>query len=182
MRDSGSRNGLHIISGWRRFLSRLFRGERPDTVLSVAAMPACRSGLLARAVASEEKRVADLYVCGLDLSTGRVVHADEREVWEWRPKGHNGDGTLVCLECYHGAGSPDGAPLVVPLVPRAGSAVPGGGTSPIRPAWRRPAGIVPRRPGTGRLSTDCAGGSRRQGRMPAWRRGPLTGGGAATSR
>ena len=62
--------------------------------------------------------MADLYVCGLDLSTGRVVQADEREVWQWRPKGHNGDGTLVCLECYHGAGSPDGAPQAVPLVPR----------------------------------------------------------------
>jgi len=37
----------------------------------------------------EEKRVADLYVCGLDLSTGRVVQADEREVWEWYDKGHN---------------------------------------------------------------------------------------------
>jgi len=66
----------------------------------------------------EEKRVADLYVCGLDLSTGRVVQADEREVWEWYDKGHNGDHTLVCLECYHGAGDPCGKPQVVPLVPR----------------------------------------------------------------
>jgi hypothetical protein len=63
--------------------------------------------------------VVDLYVCGLDLSTGRVVQADEREVWEWHQKGHNGDRTLVCLECYHhGAGSPDGKSQVVPLVPR----------------------------------------------------------------
>lgn len=62
--------------------------------------------------------MADLYVCGLDLSTGRVVQADEREVWEWHQKGHNGDRTLVCLECYHGAGSSDGNPQVVPLVPR----------------------------------------------------------------
>ena len=60
----------------------------------------------------------DLYVSGLDLSTGRVVQAEEREVWQWHRKGHNGDNTLVCLECYHGAGSPDGKPQVVPLVPR----------------------------------------------------------------
>lgn len=62
--------------------------------------------------------MADLYVCGLDLSTGRVVQPDEREVWEWHEKGHNGDGTLVCLECFHGAESPDGASRIVPLVPR----------------------------------------------------------------
>jgi Competence protein CoiA-like family len=61
--------------------------------------------------------VSDL-VCGLDLSTGRVVQADEREVWEWYKKGHNGDRTLVCLECFYGADSPDGAPRLVPLVPR----------------------------------------------------------------
>lgn len=62
--------------------------------------------------------MAELYVSGLDLSTGRVVQADEREVWEWHEKGHNGDGTLVCLECYHGADTPDGARRLVPLVPR----------------------------------------------------------------
>ncbi len=62
--------------------------------------------------------MTDLYVCGLDLSTGRVVQADERDVWEWHLKGHNGDRTLVCLECYHGADRPDGGPRVVPLVPR----------------------------------------------------------------
>lgn len=84
----------------------------------MAALSACLPRLSARALASEEKRVVDLYVCGLDLSTGRVVQADEREVWEWYRKGHNGDRTLVCLECYHGAGSPDGKPQVVPLVPR----------------------------------------------------------------
>ena len=44
--------------------------------------------------------MADLYVCGPDLSIGRVVQADEREVWEWRKKEHNGDRSLVCLECY----------------------------------------------------------------------------------
>lgn len=62
--------------------------------------------------------MADLYVSGLDLSTGRVVQADEREVWEWHEKGHSGDGTLVCLECYHGADTPDRARRLVPLVPR----------------------------------------------------------------
>ena len=62
--------------------------------------------------------MSDLYVSGLDLSTGRVVLADEREVWEWHKKGHNGDRTLVCLECFHGADSPDGAQRLVPLVPR----------------------------------------------------------------
>ncbi len=62
--------------------------------------------------------MADLYVPGLDLSTGRVVQPDEREVWEWHEKGHNGDRTLVCLECYHGAGNPGGQRQLVPLVPR----------------------------------------------------------------
>ena len=62
--------------------------------------------------------MSDLYVCGLDLPTGRVVQADEREVWEWRKKGHNGNRTLVCLECFYGADTPDGAQRLVPLVPR----------------------------------------------------------------
>jgi hypothetical protein len=44
--------------------------------------------------------MAELYVPGLDLATGLAVDAGEREKWEWREKGHNGDGTLVCLECY----------------------------------------------------------------------------------
>lgn len=61
--------------------------------------------------------MTELYVPGLDLSTGLAVDAGDREVWEWRRKGHNGDGTLVCLECYQGADRP-GGPLTVPLVPR----------------------------------------------------------------
>jgi hypothetical protein len=73
--------------------------------------------LSARARVPEEKRVAELYVPGLDLSTGLAVDAGDREVWEWRRKGHSGDGTLVCLECYQGADR-RGGPLAVPLVPR----------------------------------------------------------------
>jgi hypothetical protein len=52
--------------------------------------------------------MTDLYVPGLDLSTGLAVDAVDRNVWEWRRKGHNGDGTLVCLECYQGDGRPTG--------------------------------------------------------------------------
>jgi hypothetical protein len=92
--------------------------ETSDTDLSVAALPVCLSGSWRAPLVYEEKRVTDLYVCGLDLSTGRIVQADEREVWEWHRKGHNGDRTLVCLECYHGAGDPYGKPQAVPLVPR----------------------------------------------------------------
>jgi Competence protein CoiA-like family len=84
----------------------------------------------------EEKHVADLYVPGLDLCTGQVVQADERPVWEWREKGHNGDGTLVCLECYQGADRPDG-PRPVPLVPRGRV----GGIR--RPHFAHPAGMGP---------------------------------------
>jgi hypothetical protein len=69
-----------------------------------------------RVPALEEKHVADLYVAALDLCTGQVVEAGDRQVWEWRKKGHNGDATLVCLECYQGADRPDG-PRAVPLVP-----------------------------------------------------------------
>jgi hypothetical protein len=61
--------------------------------------------------------VADLLVVGLDLVTGLEVHAEDRETWEWRKKGHNGDQTLVCLACYQGAELPDG-PRVVALVPK----------------------------------------------------------------
>ncbi len=61
--------------------------------------------------------VADLLVVGLDLVTLLEVHAEDRETWEWREKGHNGDQTLVCLACYQGADLPDG-PQVVALVPR----------------------------------------------------------------
>jgi len=52
--------------------------------------------------------VAELYVPGLDLSTGLAVDAGDREVWEWRKKGHNGDGSLVCLECYRAPTVPAG--------------------------------------------------------------------------
>lgn len=62
--------------------------------------------------------MAEPYVSGLDLSTMRVVQPDERNTWQWREKGHNGDGTLVCLECYHGSGTPDGKRHLVPLVPK----------------------------------------------------------------
>jgi hypothetical protein len=65
----------------------------------------------------EEKRVPELHAPGLDLVTGREVAAGDRKTWECKPKGHNGDGTLVCLECYLGADRPDG-PRTVPRVPR----------------------------------------------------------------
>ena len=60
---------------------------------------------------------ADLLVVGLDLVTGREVHAGDRRTEEWRKKGHNGDRTLVCLACYEGADLP-GGPRIVALVPR----------------------------------------------------------------
>jgi hypothetical protein len=84
----------------------------------------------------EEKRVVDLYVPGLDLSTGLAVDAGDRDVWEWRMKGHNGDGTLVCLECYQGDGHPSG-PLAVPLVPRGRV----GGAR--KPHFAHPPGMAP---------------------------------------
>jgi hypothetical protein len=52
--------------------------------------------------------VADVLVVGLDLVTGRVVHAGDRLTEEWREKGHNGDRTLVCQACYEGADLPRG--------------------------------------------------------------------------
>ncbi len=61
--------------------------------------------------------MADVLVIGLDLATGLEVHAEDRETWEWRKKGHNGNRTLVCLACYQGADLPDG-PRVVALVPK----------------------------------------------------------------
>ena len=60
---------------------------------------------------------ADLLVVGLDLVTGREVHAEDRRTEDWRKKGHNGDCTLVCLACYEGADLPDG-PRTVALVPK----------------------------------------------------------------
>lgn len=78
----------------------------------------------------------DLYVPGLDLCTGLVVEAGDRPVWELRKKGHNGDGTLVCLACYQGTDWPDG-PHVVPLIPR-------GRVGGIRqPHFAHPAGLGP---------------------------------------
>lgn len=61
--------------------------------------------------------VAEVLVVGLDLVTGLEVHAEDRQTWEWRKKGHNGDQTLVCLACYQGADLP-GGPQVVALVPK----------------------------------------------------------------
>lgn len=60
---------------------------------------------------------ADLLVVGLDLVTGREVHAEDRRTEDWRKKGHNGDCTLVCLACYEGADLPDG-PRTAALVPK----------------------------------------------------------------
>jgi len=37
---------------------------------------------------------ADLLVVGLDLVTGREVHAGDRHTEKWYEKGHNGDRTL----------------------------------------------------------------------------------------
>jgi hypothetical protein len=59
----------------------------------------------------------DLLVVGLDLESGLEVHAGERTVQQWHQKGHNGDRTLVCAECYAGS-DPVGGPRLVPLVPR----------------------------------------------------------------
>jgi hypothetical protein len=61
--------------------------------------------------------VTDVLVIGLDLATGLEVHAEDRKTLEWRKKGHNGDQTLVCLACYHGADLPND-PRVVALVPK----------------------------------------------------------------
>ena len=60
---------------------------------------------------------ADLLVVGLDLVTGREVHAGDRRTEKWYEKGHNGDRTLVCLACYEGADLLDG-PRTVALVPK----------------------------------------------------------------
>jgi Competence protein CoiA-like family len=61
--------------------------------------------------------VADLLVVGLDLVTGREVHAGDRRTEEWREKGHNGDRTLVCQACYQGTDL-SGGPQTVALVPK----------------------------------------------------------------
>lgn len=78
----------------------------------------------------------DLLVVGLDLVTRREVHAGDREAWEWHGKGHNGDRTLVCRECYEGADLP-GGPRVVALVPKGRK----GGVR--RPHFAHPPGMAP---------------------------------------
>ena len=70
-----------------------------------------------RRVSSSEASWCGLLVVGLDLVTGLEVHAEDGLTEEWRPKGHNGDQTLVCLACYQGGG-PAGGPQVVALVPK----------------------------------------------------------------
>jgi hypothetical protein len=62
----------------------------------------------------------DLLVTGLDLDSGLEVHAGDRQTWEWHAKGHNGDHTLICLQC-HTSGDAPGAPQVVALVPKGRS-------------------------------------------------------------
>lgn len=61
--------------------------------------------------------MGDLFVVGLDLVTGQEVHAGDRESWEWYGKGHNGDQSPVCRECYDGTDLP-GGPRRVALVPK----------------------------------------------------------------
>jgi Competence protein CoiA-like family len=68
-------------------------------------------------LSSEVPVMVDLLVVGLDLETGQEVHASSRPAWEWRLKGHNGNQTLVCLDCYIGADLP-GGPQPVALVPK----------------------------------------------------------------
>ena len=78
----------------------------------------------------------DLLVIGLDLATGQEVHAGDRSVPAWRRKGHNGDQSLVCRQCYEGVDLP-GGPRVVPLVPR-------GRVGGVRRAhFAHPAGMAP---------------------------------------
>jgi Competence protein CoiA-like family len=61
--------------------------------------------------------VAYQLVVGLDLVTGREVHAGDRLTEEWREKGHNGGRTLACQACYEGADLPGGSQTVA-LVPK----------------------------------------------------------------
>jgi hypothetical protein len=68
-------------------------------------------------LSSEVPVMVDLLVVGLDLETGQEVHAASRPAWEWRLKGHNGNHTLVCLDCYTGADL-HGRPQQVALVPK----------------------------------------------------------------
>jgi hypothetical protein len=80
--------------------------------------------------------VADLLVVGLDLATGLEVHARDKNTEEWREKGHNGDGTLACLACFHGADLP-GGPRVVALIPR------GRERGARQQHFAHPAGMIP---------------------------------------
>jgi hypothetical protein len=75
-------------------------------------------------------------VTGLDLVTGQEVHAGDREVPEWYKKGHNGDRTLVCLECCDGTDLP-GGPRLVAVVPKGRK----GGAR--RPHFAHPPGMAP---------------------------------------
>jgi Competence protein CoiA-like family len=84
----------------------------PLVIHAARAFAACRRVLIVGGVVA-----ADLLVVGLDLVTGREVHAGDRRTEQWYKKGHNGDHTLVCLACYEGADLLDG-PRTVALVPK----------------------------------------------------------------
>jgi len=83
----------------------------------LSAMRRGRSLPTAACSSSEAFVAADLLVVGLDLVTGREVHAGDRRTEEWRKKGHNGDRTLVCLACYEGADLA-GGPRTIALGPQ----------------------------------------------------------------
>jgi Competence protein CoiA-like family len=102
--------------------------------------------------------VPESHVPGLDLVTGLEVAAGDRKTWEWKPKGHNGDGTLVCLECYLGADRPDG-PRTVPLVPRGKV----GGAR--QPHFAHPPGMAPP---DGHRSPESAWHSQTKRRLERW--------------
>lgn len=105
--------------------------------------------------------MTDLLVVGLDLGTGQEVHVGDREIWEWHRKGHNGDRTLVCKECYEGA-DPPGGPRTVALVPRGRL----GGVR--RGHFAHPPGMAP--PG-GRHSPESLWHSRAKLRFRRWAQG-----------
>jgi Competence protein CoiA-like family len=128
--------GRHFSSDRGTFDSLSLIGDRPGTVPCCCLAPTRPDAGCWRVSGVGGEDVTDLYVPGLDLCTGRVVEAGERPVWEWRRKGHNGDGTLLCLGCYHGTDWPDG-PREVPLVPRGRV----GGAR--QPHFAHPAGMGP---------------------------------------
>lgn len=78
----------------------------------------------------------NLLVVGLDLETGQEVDIGDRKPWEWVPKGHNGDRTLVCKDCYEGQDL-SGEPRLVALVPKGRT----GGRR--RPHFAHPPGMAP---------------------------------------